>query len=95
MSNETKKMRVWWIPQVPGTRFFVKVSSVEEGVKVMNILAEYDLFQLKNNIKPDYCNVGGIEVFEDIGDGKKWISWYDDETGEDDPVEFLRSKQTS
>ena len=87
------KMRVWWIPQVPMKPFIVGVDTVEEGVKVLNILADYDQFQYDNNIKPDYSNVGGVEVFDinDDTDGVdgSWVDWYDPETGEDDPYIYL------
>lgn len=74
-------LRVWWIPQIPGTPFFVQVASPEEAKKVLNILAFYDLFQLANRIKPDYSNVGGLCVFDpaDIQDGdvdSGWTEWY-------------------
>ena len=67
-----QEFRVWHIPQVPGKAFFVEVDSPEEAIKVMNILADYDLFQLDNNIKPDYSNAQGLEVFED----GEWLTWY-------------------
>ena len=81
----TSKLRVWWVPQVPGKPFYVCVSSVKEGIKIMDVLADYDFFQLKNNIKPDYCNTGGLEILEN----GEWVSWYDEETGTDDPREYL------
>jgi hypothetical protein len=86
-------LRVWWIPQVPGKAFNVDVASVAEGVKVMDTLADYDLFQLKNRIKPDYCNAGGLNVYvgPDSESDDGWESWEDPETGEDDPREFLRA----
>lgn len=56
-------LRVWWIPQVPSTTpFYVKVKSVEEAEKIIDVLAKYDLYQFEHNIKPDYANVGGIEI---------------------------------
>ena len=88
----SKKLRVWWIPQVPMKAFTVEISSLEEGVKIMDVLAKYDDFQYKNNIKPDYCNVGGINQWSEDCDGEGnpgWESWHDEETGEDDPVKFL------
>ena len=39
-----KKLRVWWCPQVPMNGFTVEVDTVEEGVKIKNVLADYDLF---------------------------------------------------
>ncbi|MBK7380618.1 MAG: hypothetical protein IPJ03_16805 [Ignavibacteriales bacterium] len=32
----------------------------------LDCLAQYDLYQLKNKIKPDFCNAGGLEVYEKI-----------------------------
>lgn len=81
------QLRVWWIPQVPGEAFNVDVESAKEGVKILDTLAFYDLFQLEHNIKPDYANAGGLQMFED----DEWVDWYDAETGEDDPAEYLLS----
>lgn len=93
VANKQKKLRVWWIPQVPMKAFHVDVSSVEDGVKILGLLADYDAFQFENNVKGDYSNVGGLEEFdptdkEDGLDGS-WVSWCDDETGIDDPSEYL------
>lgn len=68
------KMRVWHIPQVPMKGFYVPVESAEEGKKVMDVLAAYDLFQLENNIKPDYCNTSGLQVFNK--EDQEWEDWY-------------------
>ena len=75
------RLRVWWIPQVPGKPFLVPVDTLVEGKRLLNVLANYDLFQLENNIKPDYSNVGGLSVFdpydkEDGPDGS-WLDWED------------------
>lgn len=67
------EMRLWWIPQVPGKEFYVSVDTVEEAIFIYNILEKYDIFQYKNNIKPDYANAGGLEIYED----GEWVTWYD------------------
>jgi hypothetical protein len=64
-------LRVWHIPQVPGKAFYVPVDSPEEGIKIMDILSYYDLFQLEHRIKPDYSNVCGLEMFVD----GEWTNW--------------------
>lgn len=69
-----EKLRVWWIPQVPGKAFYIPVKSPEEGKKVMDLLAAYDAFQLQNNIKPDYCNVGGLQKYD--SESEEWEDWY-------------------
>jgi len=81
------KLKVWWIPQVPMKPFEVDIFSVLEGVKIMQVLADYDRFQFENNVKPDYCNSGGINQWNE--EDQHWESWYDEETGEDDPFLFL------
>ncbi len=80
------KMRVWWIPQVPMEPFHVDIPVTDERGSVKRVdhmvqhakmllatLAKYDLFQFRNKIKPDYANVGGLEVFED-GEWSEWAN---------------------
>lgn len=66
-------LQVWWIPQVPGEPFTVDVRTVREAKLLTTALADYDLFQFDNKIKPDYCNAGGLRVW----DGKDWTDWED------------------
>ena len=83
------KYRVWWIPQVPGQCFTVEVSSIQEGVKMMDVLGDYDRFQFEQKVKPDYCNAGGLQVLDPDDDYEPWPDWFDPDTGEDDPRVFL------
>lgn len=55
------EIKVWWIPQVPGKPFEVKVPDLDTAILMCNTLADYDLFQFHNRIKPDYSNAGGIQ----------------------------------
>lgn len=73
-----KKLRVWWMPQIGIEKsFYIPVESPEEAKKVMDLLAAYDCFQYNQNVKPDYCNAGGLEYFnEDTGE---WEDWYYDD----------------
>ena len=69
------KLRVWWIPQIGiGQTFYIPVETVEDGKKMMDILAAYDLFQLQNNVKPDYSNVGGLQMWDE--EEKEWCDWF-------------------
>ena len=46
-------------------------------MKVMDILAAYDCFQYNHKVKPDYCNIGGLQQYdEDTGEWEDWL--YDD-----------------
>lgn len=75
-------LRVWWIPQIGMRAYFhVPVASPDEAKKLLTALADYDLFQLKHNIKPDFSNVGGLECFQQYGppvdadDFPDWCEW--------------------
>lgn len=69
------KLRVYWNPQVGSCdTFYIPVESVEEGKKIMDLLAAYDAFQLQNRIKGDYCNSGGLEIYDE--DEQEWCDWY-------------------
>lgn len=77
------ELRVWHIPQIPGPAFHVGVDSPQEAQRVIQVLAQYDLFQFKHKIKPDYSNASGLEVFTHDCDGEgthDWEEWYDVET---------------
>lgn len=47
-------LRIWWIPQVPMNPFHAVVPTLAEAKRTLEILADYDLFQLHNNVKPDF-----------------------------------------
>lgn len=72
--------RVWWVPQIPVKPFHVPVWTIEQATLILDTLAKYDIFQLENNIKPDYSNAGGLEVQKEL-DGE-WTE-YEGEEGED------------
>lgn len=67
-------LKVWWIPQVPGKPFEVRVQNIAEARLLIDALTDYDLFQFDHNIKPDYCNAGGLQVCV----GAEWEDWEDE-----------------
>ena len=64
--------RVFWIPQVPMQAFYVSVPTPEQGEWLCEVLADYDAFQYENKVKPDYSNVGGVQVLDEDGD---WVDY--------------------
>lgn len=54
--------------------FYVPVKTVEDGKRLLDTLAVYDAFQLQNKVKPDYCNTGGLQIFDE-SEGE-WNDWY-------------------
>lgn len=81
--NKEGDLRVWWIPQIPMEAFTVNVPDIETGVLICDTLANYDKFQFDKNVKPGYYNAGGIQVYEEDGEGG--FDWFDayDEDGDD------------
>jgi 1,2-phenylacetyl-CoA epoxidase catalytic subunit len=77
---QRQRLQVWWIPQVPMKPFTADVESVAQAKFLLEVLANYDLFQYENHVKPDYSNAGGLNEFdpddkEDGPDGS-WTTWY-------------------
>lgn len=72
------KYKLWHIPQVPMTPFEVESEDLGYLVKLQDVLADYDAFELEHNVKPDYSNVSGICVLDDDGD---WEDIDDEELG--------------
>jgi hypothetical protein len=72
-------LEVWWIPQVPMKAFRKRVADLAQAKLLLEALADYDLFQYENNVKGDYANVGGLQIFED----GEWSDWYHPDSGDD------------
>ncbi|KKL92993.1 hypothetical protein LCGC14_1879130 [marine sediment metagenome] len=70
--------------------FHVPVSTIKEAKLILNTLAQYDLFQFHNKVKPDYANAGGLEVYVanvDGGNTHGWEEWEDTEGNGIDNIE--------
>jgi hypothetical protein len=84
-SPKNGDLRVWWIPQVPMEAFYYPVRSIAEAKHMLEMLAFYDLFQYEHKVKPDYANVGGLQIYDEETveeDFDGWCDWYNDD-GED------------
>ena len=73
-------LRVWWIPQLGGRLipFYWPVNDIHVAKILLDCLAQYDLYQLKNHIKPDFANTGGLEIYSEDFDGEGnpgWSEW--------------------
>lgn len=83
------QLRITWYPQVPCEAFNVLVKDVEQARLIYNTLALYDLFQLEHRIKPDFSNMGGLEVWDAAE--QEWEMW-ENEDG-DTLSDLLRNEQ--
>jgi len=68
-------LRIYWIPQIPMKAFLYPVETLIEAKHFLSAFAYYDLFQFEHNIKPDFANTGGLQIFED----GEWVDWYDED----------------
>lgn len=86
-----KKLRIAHFPQVPCKPFIVEVKTLAEAKLVSDTLANYDLFQYENKIKPDYANATVLEEYDE--EEQEWISWSDEKTGIDDFDAYLEQHE--
>jgi hypothetical protein len=85
MTENPKKgdLMVWWVAQVPMEPIKIPVPDAKTGAMILNVLAEYDAYQYLNDVKPDYCNAGGLIEWT----GTSWDDWMDDEEFCEDPTD--------
>lgn len=61
--------------------FYTETPNFKTAQLIDSTLARYDIYQLENNIKPDFANMGGIEYWDKtegewIGIGKsEYNAW--------------------
>lgn len=84
-------LQVWWIPQVPMGSFNVPVTDIEQALFVMDTLSDYDRFQFENRVKGDYCNAGGLNVWEN----GEWCEWEDEDGNQIDDIRRSRWEGTT
>lgn len=72
---EKEKLRLIHIPQL-GARaeIIIEVESLEEALRVSEILAYYDLMQYEKKIKSDYTNMTLLEMYKD----GEWTTYYNE-----------------
>lgn len=75
--ESVKKLRVWWIRNVPGTPTYYPVKDVKGAIKVIQRLTKKDL-ENENIVS----NASGLEVFED----GVWGEYYDEEGRDIDQI---------
>ena len=76
--NQPGDLLIWWVPKLPMKPYRRHVSCLLEAKRLLEVLAEYDDFQMDNHVRADASNAGGLEVF----DAGAWRDWEDPTTGE-------------
>lgn len=60
--------------------FYANASNADEAINQLLTIYELTLFLYNHNQIPDYCNAGGVEVYEADGDGGfEWCLWCSDD----------------
>lgn len=80
---------VWWIPQVPSKPFEWRIANLEQASLLLDALAAYDDFQFAENIKPDYCNAGGLWRWHN----GEWEEWENEDGDGIDAVRFAEAER--
>lgn len=87
-----QKLKICHFPQIQMKKYFeVDVKNLEEAQIIMDTLANYDLFEYKNKIKPDYSNMTILKIWDE--EANDWLEWMDEETGIsnlDEYINFLK-----
>lgn len=60
--------------------FRKEVKNLQIAKVLLVALADYDIFQLEHNVKPDFANASGCEIFNE--DEQDWEEWMDEDTGD-------------
>lgn len=63
------QIRVWHEPKISGERFTILAKNPAEAMKFLDIIADYDIFLTDKNIREEYSNNSGFEVWN----GSNWI----------------------
>lgn len=79
------KLRVWWVPNPPQRAFHTEVADIDEAIRVLTLLAEYDLYLGEKLV---YANAGGLEV---LNEDNEWEEWHNDD--EEDISDVMRDRQ--
>lgn len=74
-------LRLWYMQMFDSREiFYANASNADEAMDQLLTIYELTLFLYNHNQIPDYCNAGGIEVYEADGDGGfEWCEWYSDD----------------
>ncbi len=86
------ELRVWWMPQVPMPPFVYPVPTLQAAKMLCEALAQYDLFQLENKVKPDYSNAGGASWRHAELTGGEWHDFDPEDEGDCEEVEAAIAK---
>lgn len=76
------KFKAWYIPQVPMKAFEVECATAAEAERVLDLITDFSIFEFDNKVKPDYCDAGGVVVWDDHS-----CEWWDYEPEYDAPKE--------
>ena len=74
-------LRLWYAHNISSSNLlYSEISSPEKALSILPFIYELMLFLYDNNQILDYCNAGGLEVYEDDGEGGlEWCEWYSDD----------------
>jgi len=66
------KFKAWYIPQVPMKPFEVERPTAVEAQAALDLITDFSIFEFENKVKPDYCDAGGVEEWDEAAQ-----EWFD------------------
>lgn len=71
------KLRIWWLPNVPGTPFYREVKDLEEAKRLLNTLVDYTRYLEHRDMLYEYdADTGGVQMWVtdvELPDGGEWV----------------------
>lgn len=79
--HEEGDLRVWYIHQCGSGEMFMRdVATIEEAKSILETIYDLANFLYESDELQDYCNGGGLEVYEPDDDGGfEWCEWCDED----------------
>lgn len=59
------QLRVRWTTRLGYgiKQFYVPVKNIQDGLKIIDLISEYDTLRMKRVVKPDYNHIGVFELY--------------------------------
>lgn len=70
-NNVDQPYVVYWVPQIPGSPFWVRDLTLDQADLLVDTLAYYDMFLMEERVRGDYANMGGVMEWDD--DDQEWV----------------------
>ena len=68
------RFRAWYVAKMPMKAFTVETTNAIDAEKILDVLEDFSLFEIQNNVKPDYAEAGGIDIWDE--EYQEWTDYH-------------------